>query len=382
MRRLIVACGLMFAFTTGLTACSSDVVIREPAPEPNVVDGSKVSLKSLWSKGLSADRDLSSGVFQPALVGSIVYAAGNEGEVIAVDTKTGQEIWSVNLDAQLSAGVAASGLGVVVVARSGDVITLDANGQEKWRTTLGKEVIQAPLIQDETVFVQTTNSNVIALDMTSGAILWQYRARSSALTLRGTSQPVMYKNRLLVALDSGAVVALNTRTGELFWERKLQVPKGSNEFERIVDLDGRMTLQDNVLFVPGYQGFLTAIEAYTGQILWQKEISSFMQPAYSVGRVYVADSDSHLLMLDSRTGEVKWQSETFQYRKLTGPKAFGLQVLASDMQGNLYVIDKSTADVLAKRKLGKAPVALVTTPTMVIAQTANGKLRALTLKEK
>ena len=156
--------------------------------------------------------------------------------------------------------------------------------------------------------------------------------------------------------------------------------EGSNGFERIVDLDGRMTLSDNVLFVPGYQGNLSAVEAYTGQVLWQKEISSFMQPAYSVGRLYVADSSSHLIMLDYRSGEVKWESKDFEYRELTSPEALGLYVLSTDMEGNVYVIDKSSADVVAKKGLGDAPITLVSNAEYAVAQTANGKVRAFKLE--
>ena len=364
-----------------LTACSSDVVIREPAPEPEVVTTQeKVSIDTLWTHSYSADEDLPTGVFRPAIVGQKVYVASNEGDVARIDAESGDEDWDLDLDTTLSAGIAANEKGSVVVARSGDVVFISADGAELWRTDINREVIQTPLLDDSTVYLQTTNSNVIALDITSGAEKWVYSSRSPSLTLRGTGQPVIYRNRLLVSLDSGNLIALEKSSGQLLWERRLQVPKGSNEFERIVDLDGRMTLSDNVLFVPGYQGNLSAVEAYTGQVLWQKEISSFMQPAYSVGRLYVADSNSHLIMLDYRSGEVKWESKDFEYRELTSPEALGLYVLSTDMEGNVYVIDKSSADVVAKKGLGDAPITLVSNAEYAVAQTANGKVRAFKLE--
>ena len=364
-----------------LTACSSDVVIREPAPEPEVVTTQeKVSIDTLWTHSYSADEDLPTGAFRPAIVGQKVYVASNEGDVARIDAESGDEDWDLDLDTTLSAGIAANEKGSVVVARSGDVVFISADGAELWRTDINREVIQTPLLDDSTVYLQTTNSNVIALDITSGAEKWVYSSRSPSLTLRGTGQPVIYRNRLLVSLDSGNLIALEKSSGQLLWERRLQVPKGSNEFERIVDLDGRMTLSDNVLFVPGYQGNLSAVEAYTGQVLWQKEISSFMQPAYSVGRLYVADSSSHLIMLDYRSGEVKWESKDFEYRELTSPEALGLYVLSTDMEGNVYVIDKSSADVVAKKGLGDAPITLVSNAEYAVAQTANGKVRALKLE--
>jgi outer membrane protein assembly factor BamB len=355
------------------------MVIRNPAPEPEVISGSKVTFKKLWSRSYDADEDLPTGVFRPALVEDRIYIATNEGEVAAIDL-TGKELWTLDLKQTLSAGIAASAKGSVIVSRSGDVIAIDATGKEMWRQPLGKDIIQVPLIHNDRVYLQASNSSVFALDMSNGEIRWQYKSRSPSLTLRGTNQPLPFKDRLLVSLDSGSLVALKINTGEVLWERKLQVPKGTNEFERIIDLDGRMTLQDNIVFVPGYQGYLTAVEAYTGQILWQKELSSAMQPAFSVGRLYVADSDSKLLMLDYRSGEVKWQTDQFEYRDLMGPSALGLFIISSDMSGHVYVIDKSTAEVVAKMKAGKAPIQLVTSADRLYIQSANGKVKALELK--
>lgn len=373
-----------------LSACASDVVLREPAPEPDVVDSSKVRLKRVWSVGLDADTDQVSGSFRPAVVGQQVYVATNEGEISLLDATTGKKVWKIDLDQVLNAGIAASAMGAVVVARSGEVIGLDDKGNELWRTDIAREVVQVPVIHNSSVFLQTSNSGVFALDMVTGALQWTYEARSPALTLRGTNQPLPYQDRLLVSFDSGTLVALNTETGDLLWERKLQIPKGANEFERIIDLDGRMTLKDNIVFVPGYQGFLTAVEAYTGQVLWQKELSSDTKPGLSVDRLFIANADSHLLNLDYRNGEVQWQSETFEYRELTSPLTLGQYLVATDMDGQLYVLDKSNADVLFKKKIGDAPIQLISVENLmidekaeeiVIAQSANGKIQAYRLNE-
>jgi len=361
-----------------LSACSSDVVIREPAPVPAIVK-SDVKLKTEWSQSYSADKDQPTGVFRPAIIKNQVFIATNEGEVAAIDGKTGKELWLLDLHEPLSTGVAANAAGVMVVSRAGDVIFISKNGQEQWRQALDREVIQPPFIHENQAFVQASNSSIFALDLAAGEIQWQYSTRSPALTLRGTGQPIVYKDRLLVSLASGNLVALNIKNGALIWDRKLQVPKGSNEFERIIDLDGVMTLRDNIVFVPGYQGYLTAVEAYTGQILWQKDLSSYSQPVFSVDRLYVSDVKSHLLALDYRNGDIKWQSDVFEYRQLTAPKPQGLFLMAADMDGLVYLIDKITGDVVAKRKLGKAPFQLVAAGDSIIVQTANGKVRSLKL---
>ncbi len=84
------------------------------------------------------------------------------------------------------------------------------------------------------------------------------------------------------------------------------LPPGPNESTPIV--------HDGVLFVHGYGDHVQAIDAQTGDLLWQysRRLPPGVPPSIKRGlsilgdQLFVATSDSHVVSLDTRTGDVRW----------------------------------------------------------------------------
>jgi len=84
------------------------------------------------------------------------------------------------------------------------------------------------------------------------------------------------------------------------------LPNGPNEATPLV--------HDGVMFVYGHGDVVQALDAATGDLLWQysRRLPKNIAPSYKksiaiYGRnVFVATSDVHLVALDVRTGDVKW----------------------------------------------------------------------------
>jgi alcohol dehydrogenase (cytochrome c) len=74
---------------------------------------------------------------------------------------------------------------------------------------------------------------------------------------------------------------------------------------------------DGVMYVSGWNGFIWALDAKTGQLLWEYQHAVPLDTplccgninrgvAVAKGKVYYASPDAHLLALDGETGEVVW----------------------------------------------------------------------------
>ena len=53
------------------------------------------------------------------------------------------------------------------------------------------------------VIVKTGSGELIALDKDSGEIEWSYRSKLPALTIRGSSSPVIDNNMVYATFDNG-----------------------------------------------------------------------------------------------------------------------------------------------------------------------------------
>jgi alcohol dehydrogenase (cytochrome c) len=92
----------------------------------------------------------------------------------------------------------------------------------------------------------------------------------------------------------------------LVWSWAL--PNGPNE--------GTPIVHDGVMFIYGYGDVVQALNAVTGDLLWQytRRLPKSVQPSFKksiaiLGRhVFMATSDIHIVALDVRTGDVTWDT--------------------------------------------------------------------------
>jgi outer membrane protein assembly factor BamB len=86
----------------------------------------KLRVKKLWTAKVGGDTEFLLMGLRPVGDGNRIYAAGADGDVIAVDPQSGKEHWKTKLEAELSSGPGVNGGIVVVGTKDGFVIVLDA----------------------------------------------------------------------------------------------------------------------------------------------------------------------------------------------------------------------------------------------------------------
>ena len=134
VRRLTLGLTLAAAFFA-IAGCDND---KDKDPPAELVDiKPKLNINHLWSSGLGGKSERLRLALRPVVADGVVYAAGHKGEVEALQSEKGKQLWSVKTKLALSAGPEV-GAGVVVLGSSdGDIIVLDAtNGAQKWKKRL------------------------------------------------------------------------------------------------------------------------------------------------------------------------------------------------------------------------------------------------------
>ncbi|HSR55234.1 MAG TPA: PQQ-binding-like beta-propeller repeat protein, partial [Alphaproteobacteria bacterium] len=147
----------------------------------------------LWRKSLSAPFRAA-----PTVADGRVYAVSTDNRTYALDVKTGETLWSHSGTAELAAllGAAAPAYedGVLVVAySSGELFGLRADsGRQIWtdflsrrRNTSGVGTIigirAAPVIDRGRVFAVSNSGQMVAVDLKSGARVWQRRISAAGM---------------------------------------------------------------------------------------------------------------------------------------------------------------------------------------------------------
>jgi outer membrane protein assembly factor BamB len=366
-----------------LVGCGDDKEVDPPAELVDIVATRDVT--QVWSASLGGGAERLRLALRPAVVGGIAYAASHDGVVAAFSAQNGRRIWSVKTKLPLSAGPEV-GAGLVIVGSSdGDLIALDAkDGAERWRTSIKSEILARPVIANDLVIVRTVDGHIEALSLTDASRRWAVDESVPRLTLRGTAPPALARDRVVAGFDNGRVLAVDVRTGEVLWDTIVNAPRGRTELERLSDIDAAPQISGDDVYVVGFQGRIAMLALESGQIWWARDASSYRDFAMDERMLYLTNADSVIVAMRRSDGAVQWEQAALRRRGLTAPAIDGDTLVVGDFEGYLHWLDKSTGEIVARRKAGGERItnAAVVDNGLVFVQTDSGKLYAFKSQPK
>jgi len=353
-------------------------------PSPLVDIVATANLNQIWSENIGKGTDELFIKLTPVVRGENVFIADTRGEIVALFAETGKNVWENDSDLPITGGPGADENLVLVGTSEGDVLALlRESGEEAWRTKVSSEILSPPREADGVVVVRTIDGKIFALDATTGDRLWIYDRTVPNLTLRGTSTPIIANGLVIAGFDGGRLTALELKSGKLIWEAKVAIPRGRSQLERMVDIDSQPLILDDSIYVTTYQANVSALSLDSGQVLWQRDISSHSELSADAEYLYVTDYLGNVWALDRFSGGSVWKQEKLAHRKITGPAILGDKVIVGDLEGYLHWLDKETGDFAARIEVEEAPI--LTKPIVangiLFAYSSGGRLAAYTYKD-
>ncbi|MGO8829652.1 MAG: outer membrane protein assembly factor BamB [Steroidobacteraceae bacterium] len=359
--------------------CSKDKDVEPPAQL--VKFPTKLAVKEIWGDkvgGGKAQVKLRLGL-GPAVDNGLVFAASDQGVLLAVNLETGKKVWVKKLKLPLSAGPGA-GLGMVVVGTSkGAVLAFEgASGRQLWRTQVNSELLSAPAISEKVVVMRSVDGRLHGFDSSSGKELWSVEQQVPRLSLRGTAIPIIAKEVAVSGFDNGKVMAVSLNSGDTVWDTALASPHGRTELDRLVDVDSEVRVVGENVFAAGFQGRTAMLALDSGQIWWARDMSSYRGLSVDDEDLFVTQSDGVVLALRQRDGSELWRNDKLMRRGLSTPAITSTAIAVADYQGYLHWLDKSTGELVARQRVAKfrvsnPPVAVKDT---VVVLTDAGNLAA------
>jgi len=338
-----------------LAACSGGSNAPKPTPLQPVVP--VVAVQQVWTARLGA-------VSFPmafSVSGNNLFAAASNGTVAAIDARNGQDIWRLNLNTPLAAGVGSDGRIAAVVTQSNEVVAI-LEGREVWREKLNAQAYTAPFVAGGRVFVLTADRAVHAFDGNSGRKLWTQQRPTEPLVLRQAGV-LMAVGDTLVAGLAGRLTGLNPANGSLRWEVPIASPRGINDVERLVDLVGPVSRLNTVLCVRAFQASVGCVNADRGTLQWTKPADGSVGLDGDERLVFGVESDGKVVTWKRADGESGWRSEQLRFRGLTAPRVVGRSIAIGDAAGFVHLLSREDGTFV--NRLTTDGSAIVATPLLV-----------------
>ena len=382
----LLAVGMMLILLAGCSNLNpmnwfADDEGEEPAELQAISE--EAELDRLWSVNVGNGQGGKYNLLEPALDGDRIFAASEDGEVLAISIADGDVLWRIRTRETITGGVGAGNGIVMVGTENAEVVVFDqADGSERWRAPVTSEVLSPPQTNGDVVALQTVDDKLIALDAESGERRWIYEANLPVLTLRGTSRPVFAGPVVIAGFSNGTLVAVNADDGIWRWEERVAVPQGRYDIDRVIDVDGELLVTQNVVLATSYQGNLMGFDIQTGRIVWGMEGSSYHGLAEGFGNLYLCNDRGHIIAIRSNSESEVWRNENLDLREVTAPTAFSNYIAVADYEGYVHLLSQIDGRIVGRTQVDGDGVRarLVAGANTLYAFGNSGRLTALAIQ--
>jgi outer membrane protein assembly factor BamB len=334
-----------------LAACSSSINPVEPPSELTQFKP-ELLIQSRWQREVGGGSGGKYLKLSPLLAGEQLFVANRFGRVDAYHSLSGERLWQVELQRVVSAGPGNAD-GLLLFGGDAEVFAVDkASGELRWSSPIGSEVVTAPVAHGELIVVHAVDGSISALQRDDGSVVWRHLERVPSLSLRGNGKPLIVGgDQVVVGNASGQVIALNLRDGSLLWRATIATPRGRTDIDRMVDVDADLAEADGVIYAGAFQGYVAAIHAASGQLIWTREISSQSGIVVDDNALYLSDEASDVWALSRSSGATLWKQAALHRRALSAPAQQGRYLVLGDYEGYLHWINKEDGRLAARSRV-------------------------------
>jgi outer membrane protein assembly factor BamB len=285
--------------------------------------------------------DVGNVVASPILTSRLVLVPTADGRLVALDRASGRLLLTMRVTSACESSPALAEGRLWLGSDDGELLGIDlASGAEPLRVKLGKLVRSSPLPLGERVVVGVMDSKesgaVVAVDRKTGTVLWR-RKRGAVFSSPGSDGKLVF-----VGGDDGELQALDPQTGKIAWAHQI---------------GGRVratpALAGGLAIVGDFDGRLAAVRLEDGTRAWTRE---FGQPIYSSAcvlgdLVVVGCHDGFVRGVRAASGEPVFEAET-RGPVVASPVATGSRAVVGSTDGDLYSFD-AAGRVLTKSRLAE-----------------------------
>lgn len=269
--------------------------------------------KEMWKKNTSVE-----GKYDETLGGGIAFSNENVivatsfGNVNSYNSKTGEKIWSACVKSPCRVSPTINSGKVYVVTVNNEIICLDeSTGKVLWShvgivepsSLLGGA---SPAVNSNVVVVAYSSGEVYALNPENGYEIWSYTVTaplrydtvSSIAHIR--ARPIIYGNNVFVISHGGRMVCIDLETG-------------MGKYQKNIGGIRTPVINENVLYMLTNENDIVAIDSRSFDIYWSKKLKTsdennknirYAGPVIAGGNLIITSTDGNVYMVNPRNGKI------------------------------------------------------------------------------
>jgi outer membrane protein assembly factor BamB len=214
----------------------------------------------------------------PLLVGDRLYVGDWNGDVWALDARSGKTLWRYHTGGAVKGGAALSGNRLYVGSYDGHVYCIDArNGTLVWKQSgqgglFGSSTFYAtPAVAYGRVYIGSTDGKMYSFGAASGSLIWSYGTGGYVY-----ASPAVSDGLVFVGSYSKTFYAFDAATGDVRWS-----------FAANGQISGSPTVIGNVVYFATLAQRTYALNIHTGKVLWTFPDGKYTPVVAAKGKLFL-----------------------------------------------------------------------------------------------
>jgi len=271
-------------------------------------------LSKAWSVDIGSGADSGARfTTSPIVANGTLYTIDTQSNITAFNAETGKKLWRTSLtpdkedDGHIQGGIAYERGLVFAGTGFAEVIAVDGkSGKEIWRRKVSGPIRTAPTVRGGRVFVVTIDNMLHVLSAHDGITLWSHSGSREDTILLGSASPAISDDVVVVPYTSGEVVALKVENGRQLWSVSLSSGNRTNASSLISHIRGNPVIDRGRVFVSSNSGIMASLDLRSGVPLWEKNVGGYQSPWVAGDYIFTITGNQDLAAVERNSGRVLW----------------------------------------------------------------------------
>lgn len=268
----------------------------------------------------------------PVVAAGRIFTMDAKAGVVATST-AGETLWSADLrpafdrDANVSGGgLATDGKIVYATSGYGEVVALDAtSGGVLWRQRVGAPIQGAPAVENGVIYVTGRDGGAWAIDAKNGKTRWTVTGTPGVMGYLGTAAPTVGDRLVYFPTGAGEIFAVMKESGGLkIWSEAFSGKRLGRAYAASADVTGDAALSGAYLYSGTAAGYTVAINAGDGTRVWTAPEGAMGPIVHSGKDLFLVNDEARLIRLDANSGKTIWSVEMPYFKHAKPTKHHGI----------------------------------------------------------
>ena len=250
--------------------------------------------------------------------------------VFALDTKTGEQIWTFEIKGDIFSSPCAAKDIIFVGSLDRSIYAIDMKGTLRWTFQTQGEIWSSPSYNGDNIFIGSDDGFLYCLDL-DGSLRWKTKLNGK---IRSSTPCLSSTDLIFIGTHAGGMYCLDQYNGSMKWKKEISKPV----------LASPAVLKDRVFFASSDKK-IYCIYCSNGSRLWEFETGDkiWSSPVLieNNGIIFFGCLDSHIYGLDSSTGSQLWKFPTMNIID-SSPCVASNMLFVGSRDGLLYVFGLPT----------------------------------------